>query len=152
MASKAKTIHTHIFRIDDKTLNVSFEDKRTFNSFVKALEKATVVEFTKDKMPDETLKQQTTEPNEESLVQDPHIFEGWTITENCDHVGLKPPENTQREIVTLNPVFSVKWSPTFTGKYWNDGKYHFYPKKTKLSVEFTKEDIIDNFVSMGAKV
>lgn len=33
MASKAKTIHTHLFTIDDKTLIVSFDDKRTFNSF-----------------------------------------------------------------------------------------------------------------------
>ena len=145
------TIHTHIFTIDDKTLNVSFEDKRTFNSFVKALEKATVVEFTKEKMPDETLKQQTTEPNEESLVQDPHMFENWTIYEKDGHIAIKPPENTTREIVSLNPDFAVNWSPTFTGKYWNDGMYHFFPKKTKFSAEFTNADIIVNLVSMGAK-
>ena len=64
---------------------------------------------------------------------------------------LWPPRNTQREIVSLNPDFAVKWSPTFTGKYWNDGMYHFFPKKTKLSAEFTNKDFIDNLVSMGAK-
>ena len=151
MASKAKTIHTHIFTIDDKTLNVSFEDKRTFNSFVKALEKATVVEFTKEKEPDETPKQQT-DTIEKPVVQDPHMFENWTVYEKDGHVAIKPPKNTEREIVSLNPDFAVKWSPTFTGKYWNDGMYHFFPKKTKLSAEFTNQDFIDNLVSMGAKV
>ena len=139
MAPKAKTMHTHTIAIDGQTLNVSFEDKRAFNSFVKALEKATTVTMTNQKP--ETI-----------VVENPHMFEDWTIHEKDGHVAIKPPENTKREIVSLNPEFAVKWSPTFTGKYWNDGMYHFFPKKTKLSAEFTNQDFIDNLVSMGAKV
>ena len=125
-------IYTHAFTVGGQTINVSFVDKRTFNSFVKAFEKATRTEIT-----------------ESVFIEDPSMFEDWTIHQKDGHVAIKPPENTPREMITLKPDFVVKWCPTFTAKYWNDGMYHFFSKK--LSAEFSNNDIVENLVSMGAK-
>lgn len=144
MASK-KQIHSHSFTVDDTTITVSFEDKRTLNSLIKALEKAKSIMAVQD------LKNGSkSEP--EIKIETPHAFDGWKIVHKCDHIALKPPESHTKEEVTLMPDIAVEWNPTFTGKYWNDGMYHFFPKKTKLFAEFTKIDIANNLQSMGANL
>ena len=138
-AMASKKIHTHSFAIDGSVVTISFEDKRTLNSLVNALEKAKSIVM---EQPAAThLK-----------VDTPEVFKDWTIVNKSDHVALKPPKYHSKEEVTLAPAFAIEWNPTFTGKYWNDGMYHFFPKKTKLSAEFTNEDMTRNLESMGALV
>ena len=144
MASK-KQIHSHSFTVDGITVTVSFDDKRTLNSLVKALEKAKSIIAVQ-----ELKNESQTEP--EIKIETPHAFDGWKIVDKYDHIALKPPENHTKEILALMPDIAVEWNPTFTGKYWNDGMYHFFPKKTKLSAEFTKFDIANNLKSMGANL
>lgn len=144
MAPKTKLTHIHTFVVDNETIHVEFEDKRTFNSFVTALTKAKSIKR----------ESKTQETSTEISVETPQQFEGFTICDENDHVSLKPPKDyvhNKGDYYTLEPTIMVPWTPEFTGKYWNDGKIHFFPKKTKLSTEFSNEDIAKNLKLMGAE-
>jgi hypothetical protein len=144
-SKKQKQIHSHSFEVDGTTVTVSFDDKRTMNSLVNALEKAKSIVSVQTRT--------NSESHEHSInVETPNTFDGWKIIDKYDHIALKPPESHTKEEVTLMPDLSVEWNPTFTGKYWRDGMYHFFPKKTKLSAEFTTADIVNNLQSMGANI
>ena len=77
-------------------------------------------------------------------------FEGWEIHEKYGHIALKPPEEHKREEVILTPSMSILWQPEIKGHYWNDGMYHFFPKKTKQSCEVSEYDLCKNFKMLGA--
>lgn len=128
--------HIHTFVVDNQTISITFDDKRTLNSVIKALEKAKSIRF---------------ESSSSNTIETPRLFDDWKIVKKSDHIALKPPENHTKEIVSLIPDFAIQWNPNITGKYWNDGMYHFFPTKTKLSAEFTNDDIINNLKSMGAE-
>ena len=143
MTSNTKSTHTHTFVVGDEMIHVEFEDKRTFNSFVNAISKAKTIKF------DSKVKEAT-----EIEVTTPQQFKGFTICDEYGHVSLKPPKNYQHnkgDYYTLEPTLMIPWNPEFIGKYWNDGKIHFFPKKTKLSTGFSNEDIARNLKLMGAK-
>jgi hypothetical protein len=133
-------VHTYTYNIDNVEINFEYSDKRTLNSLIKALEKSTKVTM-KSKLECPSIK-----------VESESDFKGWTIHEKYGHVALKPPENHSKEEVTINPTISVEWCPALNGKYWNDGMYHFFPKKTKLSSEFTNEEIKNNLLLLGAEL
>ena len=144
MVSNTKSTHTHTFVVGDETIHVEFEDKRTFNSFINALSKA------------KTIKREpkVEETSTKIDVITPRQFEGFTICDENGHVSLKPPKDyvhNKGDYYTLEPTIMVPWTPEFTGKYWNDGKIHFFPTKTKLSTEFSNEDIAHNLKLMGAE-
>jgi hypothetical protein len=142
MASKQQTkLHSYIVEVNNTQIKFEFDDKRTMNSLIKAFEKAKCISIENGKgfTPPEVIK-----------VETPKTFEGWSIVDKCDHIALRPPENTSKEEIKLHPTMSVDWSPEFNGQYWNDGMYHFFPRKTKLSSEFTKEDICENLKLLGA--
>ena len=122
MTSKQKQLHSHIFTIENCTITLAFDDKRTLNSLVKALEKAKSMNIAVNSVETET------------KVETPHTFDGWSIVEKYDHIALQPPECHNKEIITLMPDLSVEWNPTLSGKYWNDGLYHFFPKRTKYTL------------------
>jgi len=147
MAPKTKLTHVHTFMIDNETFHVEFEDKRTFNSFVNAFDKAKSIKR-------ESKVEEPTETATEIDVITPQQFDDFTICDENGHVSLKPPKDyvhNKGDYYTLEPTIMVHWTPQFTGKYWNDGKIHFFPKKTKLSTEFSNEDIANNLKLMGAK-
>ena len=138
----SKVDHTHTISIGEYNITIVLEDKRTLNSLIKALEKAKKINVSKIESESPT--------TEIMKVETPNTFVGWEIQNKGDQVLLKPPESHTRENIELMPDMSVSWNPVLKGSYWNDGMYHFFPKKTKLSAEFTNEDIVENFAKMGA--
>ena len=71
MAPKAKTVHTHSICIDGVTINISFDDKRTYNSVVNALEKAKSITLDKN--------EENSPKNESMIVETPNSFAGYEL-------------------------------------------------------------------------
>ena len=140
----ANKVHSHIFNIEGQEVEIKFKDKRTFNSFVNALSKAEEIKFKNPISNNEEPK----EKNENETLKE--TFEGWEIHEKYGHIALKPPEEHKREEVILTPSMSILWQPEIKGHYWNDGMYHFFPKKTKQSCEVSEYDLCKNFKMLGA--
>lgn len=122
---------------NESKLNVEFDDKRTYNSFLKNIEK---------------MKKLTITYGEESSIRSdtPSTLNDFKIVQKYDHVALLPPNNIKEEI-EIYPEFQFTWNPVMKGKYWNDGMYHFFPMKSKINVELSIEDIISNLKQNGAE-
>ena len=116
-------------------LDVDFNDKRSYNSFVKNMEKASKVSI--------SYKNEVTES------ETPTMLKGFEIVKTYDHVAMKPPNDTCEEI-EIFPTFQYTWTPALKGHYWNDGLYHFFPKNKRINASLSIEDIVQNMVENGA--
>lgn len=122
-------------------LQAEFNDKRTYNSFIKNVEKMSKLTINHPADTEETVN-----------VLNPHYLNNFEIVQKYDHVALKPLDPTLKGgSIELDVSFQYTWEPTLTGKYYNDGMFHFYPKKSNIKVNMSCEDIIDNLVMNGAK-
>ena len=110
-------LFTYSNTIENSTITATFTDKRTYNSFLKNIEKM-------EKM---TISYNNNNTTEKIISDTPNILDNFSIVEKYDHVVLKPHTKTNKEEISISPDFQYTWSPIIYGQYWNDGNYHFFP-------------------------
>lgn len=121
-------------------IHAEFQDKRTYNSFLNNISKMSKL----------TINYKT--ENENINVHNPTFLNNYEIVNKYDHIALKPiDEKYKGGTIELDATFQYTWEPTLTGKYYNDGMFHFYPKNSIIKVNMSNEDIINNLVMNGAK-
>lgn len=148
MTSFSSNTDTIILKLREEKTNMAkdiYELEKKFNSHKeKMIELEKLIAETKKKtqiIKRTSNKFETTESN---------IFEGYIIHNKNNHIALEPPKGTENQEIELTPTYSQEWTPVIKGKYWNDGKYHFFPKNTKLHVEMSIEDLQEDMMKLGA--
>ena len=136
-------IHEFSGEYTGHNMSVCFNDKRTYNSFENAINKAMTVKVSSPQQLNSSVSMD---------IENPASLNGFVFHKSPKHdVCIKHRDHSCTDTVTLTPNICVYWEPEIVGTRWNDGTIHFNSVRTKLSCEFSHEDLQENLKMLGVE-